>query len=61
MPNNIELLDEFLTGLGYDTSAKKSLFQQNEEMSSILLTFMMAEIDALRARIEELEAKLNGQ
>lgn len=55
---NIQILDEFLRKLGYDTTPEKSQFQINEEMSSMLLTLMMSELDFLRQRVETLEAKL---
>lgn len=58
---DLEVLDEHLKRLGYDTSARKSLFQQNEELASVLLTFMMAEIDVLNMRVAQLEVKLNAE
>lgn len=58
---NINLLDDYLQRLGHDTSPKKSLFQQNEEVASVLVTFLMSELDVLNKRITELEAKVNAK
>jgi len=46
---------EYLRSRGIEVEPQKSTFQNNVEMSAILLTFMMAEIDYLRAKIETLE------
>lgn len=46
---------EYLRSRGIEVEPQKSTFQLNTEMAAILLTFMMAEIDYLRARIETLE------
>jgi hypothetical protein len=56
----IKAVDEVLQRFGFDTTAEKSQFQQNEEMASILVTFLMSEIDSLNKRVAELEAKLNA-
>ncbi|KKB34651.1 hypothetical protein [Bacillus thermotolerans] len=58
---DISLLDDYLQRLGYDTTAKKSFFQQNEEMASVLVTFLMSELDVLNKRITELEAEMNAK
>ena len=54
-------LEEILRFHGVDPDSipeDKSPFQQNEEMASILLTFLMTENDFLRMRIEVLEARV---
>jgi hypothetical protein len=57
---DLHVLDEHLQRLGFNTEAKKSQFQQNEEMASILVTFLMSEVDSLNKRVAELEAKVNA-
>jgi hypothetical protein len=56
----LKAVDEVLQRFGFDTTAEKSQFQQNEEMASILVTFLMSEVDSLNKRVAELEAKLNA-
>jgi hypothetical protein len=60
MEIDLKAVDEVLQRFGFDTTAEKSQFQQNEEMASILVTFLMSEIDSLNKRVTELEAKLNA-
>jgi hypothetical protein len=56
----LKAVDEVLQRFGFDTTAEKSQFQQNEEMASILVTFLMSEVDSLNKRVAELEAKANA-
>jgi hypothetical protein len=60
MEIDLKALDEKLQQLGFDTTAEKSQFQLNEEMASILVTFLMSEVDSLNKRVAELEAKANA-
>jgi hypothetical protein len=60
MEIDLNALDEKLQQLGFNTTAEKSQFQQNEEMASILVTFLMSEVDSLNKRVAELEAKVNA-
>jgi hypothetical protein len=60
MEIDLKAVDEVLQRFGFDTTAEKSQFQQNEEMASILVTFLMSEVDSLNKRVTELEAKLNA-
>ncbi|MGI2294184.1 hypothetical protein [Paenibacillus sp. GXUN7292] len=46
---------DYLERKGIKVSPHKSTFQVNTEMVAILLTFLMAEIDYLNARITSLE------
>jgi hypothetical protein len=46
---------EYLESKGIPVEPKKSTFQLNVEMATILLTFMMAELDYMNARITALE------
>ncbi|MEK3882431.1 hypothetical protein [Paenibacillus sp. PL2-23] len=46
---------EYLESKGIKVEPQKSVFQNNTEMAVMLLTFMMAEVDYLRARVEALE------
>jgi hypothetical protein len=57
---DLKVVDEVLQRFGFDTTAEKSQFQQNEEMASILVTFLMSEVDSLNKRVAELEAKANA-
>lgn len=46
---------DYLKSKGIEVKPEKSTFQINAEMTAVLLTFLMAEVDYLRARVTALE------
>lgn len=55
MEQTLQLAVEYLESKGIKVEPQKSTFQVNAEMTAVLLTFLMSEIDFLNARITALE------
>ncbi|MFF2887029.1 hypothetical protein [Paenibacillus sp. NPDC057967] len=55
MDLNMQDVISYLKEKGIDVAPQKSTFQLNTEMVAVLLTFLMAEVDFLRARVDTLE------
>jgi len=55
METTLQRAIDYLESKGIKVEPTKSVFQQNTEMVAVLLTFLMAEVDYLRARVDLLE------